>query len=167
MKKIIFLLSFLLGFSNLAFGQQVSISPIINSCVTIGANTTYTTSPVSISGYEGYIGYSFTAVDASGKNFTQTNAYLVYQVWDNLYGQCPANSTSYYQGIPNTNPILYGSNSFPATSAWQITGNSQSASSITAKKGSIQPPVSTCLLWSIINLGGNSLTVCTLNMIGE
>ena len=71
MKKIIFLLSFLLGFSNLAFGQQVSISPIINSCVTIGANTTYTTSPVSISGYEGYIRYSFTAVDASGKNFTQ------------------------------------------------------------------------------------------------
>jgi len=155
--KIIVLVLGLLLISKFAYAGQVLITPIINNCVTIGAKTTYTTSPIYIAGYDGYLGYSFTAVDATGGNFTQTNAYLVYQVWDN-------SQTAYFQSYPNTTSTLYGSNGYPATSAWQITSNTITPSSVTAKKGSIHPPVSAYIMWSIINLGGTAITTCTLNM---
>ncbi|MGC8900118.1 MAG: hypothetical protein ACP5JP_02265 [bacterium] len=160
MKKLITAMVFVIIATTSVFAKDVEKIPIISSCVTVNANTTYTAQPQYIAGYNGYIGYSFTAVDASGGNFAQTNAYLVYQVWDD-------STTGYTQGIPNTSPVLYGANGFPATSAWQITGNTQSPSNVTAKKSSIQCPVSRYITWSIINLGGTGLTVCTLNMVAQ
>ncbi len=158
--KTLTLLLIALLYSGIAYGGQVLVTPIISSCTTVAAGTTDTTSPIAISGYNGYIGFSFTAVDANGTNFANTGAYLAYQVWDD-------NTTAYDQGASNTTPTLYGSNGYPATSAWQITGNTQSASNTTAMKKQIQASLSTYILWSIINSGATGVTVCTLNMVAQ
>ena len=146
--------------SSICYAGQVTIIPLISSCTTIAAGTTDTTSVQEIYGYNGLIGFSFTGIDATGANFTQTGAYIVYQVWDN-------STTTYTQSYSNTTPILYGANGYPATSAWQITGNSISAQNVTAKKASIQPPVSKYITWSIINNGATNITACTLNMVAQ
>ena len=158
--KTLIISALLLIVSSVVYAGQVTIVPIITSCTTIASGTTDTTTVQPIYGYTGYIGFSFTGVDASGANFTQTGAYIVYQAWDD-------STTAYTQSYSNTTPTLYGANGYPATSAWQITGNSLSSSNITAKKASIQVPVAKYITWSIINNGAVNITACTLNMVAQ
>lgn len=158
--KTTLILLALITMSGVSYAGQVTIIPLISSCTTVASGTTDTTASQIIYGYTGYIGFSFTGVDATGAKFTQTGAYLVYQVWDD-------NTAAYTQSYSNTTPTLYGSNGYPATSAWQITGNSLSASNVTAKKASIQAPIGRYITWSIINNGAVNITACTLNMVAQ
>ena len=157
---ILYILACNVIYSGVSYAGQVTVIPLISSCTTVAAQTTDTTSVQSIYGYSGYIGFSFTGVDANSADFTQTSAYIAYQIWDD-------NTGTYTQSYSNTTPTLYGSNGYPATSAWQITGNTYSLSNITAKKASIQAPVGKYITWSIINNGSTAITACTLNMVAQ
>ncbi len=161
MNKIILTLTVLLLSYVPAYAGNVITNIITPSaCVTVGTGATWTSQAYPIGGYDGYIAYSFTGVDASGGNFTQTNAYLAFQTWDSTTS---SNFLSY-----SGTPVLYGSDGLIATSATQITpttAQTPTQTNTAVLKGSVAAIQSQYIEWMIINQSGNSITACTLNMI--
>lgn len=139
---------------------QLTTTPIIASGVnvTVAANTIHEFGPYPLYPYpNGFIGYSI-SITSGTPNFTQTSAYLTYQVADD------SSTGSFTINNPVWNsPYFLGSNSQAAYNLMQFT--TTAGVSVTPFNGSIQAVPSNYIKFQIQNNGAVAVTATNFIMV--